>query len=102
MYYASHTLERHELLTSCMVVSIWAANFEHITRAFVNSRRMAELVDVLAVSSKAMVIRDPDQRKSSMDHAALDKGQELKIWDVTISEDEMKRLGVVSSQDRGR
>lgn len=102
MYYASHTLERHDLLTACMVVSIWAANYEHITRAFTKSRRMAELVDVLALSSKALVIRDSNQRKSSADHSTFEKGQEVKIWDVTIPEEEKKRLGVVSSADRGQ
>lgn len=83
-----------------MIVSIWAANYEHITRAFTKSRRMAELVDVLALSSKALVIRDSSQRKSPMDHTTFEKGQELKIWDVAISEEEKKRLGIVSSADR--
>lgn len=83
-----------------MVVSIWAANYEHITRAFTKSRRMTELVDVLALSSKALVIRDSNQRRSPMDHTTFEKGQELKIWDVTISEEEKKRLGIVSSADR--
>jgi nuclear pore complex protein Nup107 len=101
MYYSSHTLERHDLLSLCMVVSTWAANCEHITHAFVKSRRMAELVDVLALSSKALVIRESSQRKSAMDQNNLDKGQELKIWDVTVSKEEMKRLGILSSSDRG-
>jgi nuclear pore complex protein Nup107 len=62
---------------------------------------MAEIVDVLALSSKALVIRDSTKHKSS-DHNNFHKGQELKIWDVTISEEEKKRLGIVSDLDRGQ
>lgn len=76
-----------------MIVSIWAANYEHITRAFTKSRRMA-LFEGGVVHWGLALAGVPD------DHTTFEKGQELKIWDVTISEEEKKRLGVVSSADR--
>ncbi|KAJ6091664.1 hypothetical protein N7467_003633 [Penicillium canescens] len=89
MHYASHCLERHDLLTQCMIVSVWVANFKHLTDAFTKSRRMAELVDALALSSKAMVNRNLEFQLSNKkkDHH-FEKGQELKIWDVEIPQKE--------------
>ncbi|CAG7955941.1 unnamed protein product [Penicillium olsonii] len=96
MYFASFCLERNDLLTQCMIVSIWVANYEHITRAFTQAKRMGELMDALALSSKALVIRNTNPSKNSKDERA----RELSIWDVEITEEEKKRIGLTSSLDR--
>ncbi|KAJ5361470.1 hypothetical protein N7541_002314 [Penicillium brevicompactum] len=95
MYFASYCLERNDLLTQCMVTSIWVANYQHITLAFTQAQRMAELMEVLALSSKALVIRNTSSPKSSKDELI----QEVKIWDVEVTEDEKKRIGLTSAYD---
>jgi nuclear pore complex protein Nup107 len=99
MYFASHCLEQNNLLTQCMVVSIWVANYEHITSAFTQAKRVAELMDALALSSKALVNRNTTPAKSREN---LERGQELKIWDIEITEEEKKRMGLTSALDRER
>jgi nuclear pore complex protein Nup107 len=98
MYFASHCLEQNNLLTQCMVVSIWVANYEHVTLAFTQAKRVAELMDALALSSKALVNRNTT--KSSKE--ACERGQELKIWDIEVTEEEKKRMGLTSALDRER
>ncbi|KAJ6109513.1 hypothetical protein N7486_001748 [Penicillium sp. IBT 16267x] len=82
LYYASHSLEKPFLLTQCMTVSIWVASTPHLTRSFTKSKRMAELMDALALSSKAMVLTDPK------DDRVYDNGQTLGIWRVSGPEND--------------
>ncbi|CAG8427280.1 unnamed protein product [Penicillium salamii] len=93
MYYASFCLERNDLLTQCMIVSIWVANYDHITRAFTQAKRMSELMDALALSGKALVNRNTKSPKD-------ERSQELSIWDVEVTEEEKKRIGLTSALDR--
>ena len=65
-----------------MNVSIWVANVPHLTRSFIESKRMAELMDALALASKAMVVADP---KNDRIH---ENGQTLGIWRVSAPEDD--------------
>ncbi|CAL5870664.1 uncharacterized protein PFLUO_LOCUS4904 [Penicillium psychrofluorescens] len=81
LYYASSTLGEGNLLTQCMTVSIWIAGKPHLTRSFTESKRMAELVEVLACSSKAMVL------DKTMKDRYLESGQYPFIWKVK-AEDE--------------
>ncbi|KAJ5180660.1 hypothetical protein N7492_003870 [Penicillium capsulatum] len=77
LYYASHSLDKPGLLSQCMTVSIWVANVAHLTRSFTESKRMGELMEALALASKAMVLTDPAHDR------ALDNGQTLGIWRVS-------------------
>ena len=81
LYYASHALDEPNLLAQCMAVATWVANTPHITRSFTEAERMAELVDALALASKAMVLTDPKN-----DHV-FDDGRTLGIWRVSASEE---------------
>ncbi|KAI2791248.1 hypothetical protein POX_c04105 [Penicillium oxalicum] len=82
LYYASHALEKPNLLSQCMTVSIWVANNAHLTRSFTEARRMSELVDCLALASKAMVLTDPKN------DVTFPNGQTLGIWRVSVSEED--------------
>lgn len=65
-----------------MNLGIQVSENEHLTRSFIGSRRMREMVDALAVSSKAMVnARAEPGRK-------LKGGEVLGIWSVPVKEDE--------------
>ncbi|KAJ5902139.1 hypothetical protein N7495_002667 [Penicillium taxi] len=86
LYYSSHTFEQPNLLSLCMTVAIWAASTPQVTKAFVDSQRMAELMDVLALSSKAMVLTDPKQDRVSED------GQTLALWRVSTAENDDGKL----------
>lgn len=59
-----------------MSVSIWAASKPHLTRSFTESGRMTELVEALALSSKAMVLINLSRDRH------LDRGQLPGIWNV--------------------
>lgn len=76
LYYASYCLSKPNLLTQCMSLSIWVASKPHVTRSFTESRRMAELVDALALSAKAMVVTNLPRDRH------LDQGQLPGIWNV--------------------
>lgn len=80
LYYASHSLDKPTLLTQCMTVSIWVATIPHLTRSFNKAKRMTELVDALALASKAMVLTDPKQDRT------FENGQNLGIWRVSVPE----------------
>ncbi|KAJ5491171.1 hypothetical protein N7539_002738 [Penicillium diatomitis] len=82
LYYASHALEKPNLLSQCMTVSIWVANNGHLTRSFTQAQRMSELVDCLALASKAMVLTDPKN------DVTFPNGQTLGIWRVSVPEDD--------------
>ncbi|KAJ5917431.1 hypothetical protein N7466_010985 [Penicillium verhagenii] len=82
LYYASHSLEKPLLLAQCMTVSIWVASTPHLTRSFTESKRMSELMDALALSSKAMVLTDPKEDR------VYDNGQTLGIWRVSGPEND--------------
>lgn len=82
LYYASHSLDKPTLLTQCMTVSIWVANIPHLTHSFTEAQRMSELVDCLALASKAMVLTDPKN-----DHT-FHNGQTLGIWRISVSEED--------------
>ncbi|KAJ5166830.1 uncharacterized protein N7482_005611 [Penicillium canariense] len=86
LYYASHSLDKPNLLTQCMTVSIWVANTAHLARSFTEAQRMSELVDCLALASKAMVLTDPKNDRT------FDNGQTLGIWRVDIPEDDEAAL----------
>ncbi|KAF5854945.1 Nucleoporin nup84 [Aspergillus alliaceus] len=80
LYYAGHVLTS-ELLVQCMNLAMQVSENEYLTSAFVASRRMAELVDALALSSKAMV-----NTRAKADKKLLG-GETLGIWNVEVPED---------------
>lgn len=55
---------------------------EHLTRSFVGAKRMRELVDALAVSSKAMVNTRAEPGKRLLG------GEVLGIWNVEVQPEE--------------
>lgn len=84
LYYTGHVLSG-EILVQCMNLGIQISENEHLTRSFVGAQRMRELVDALAVSSKAMV----NTRASSKSDKKLAGGETMGIWNVELGpEDE--------------
>lgn len=77
LYYASHCLDKPSLLSQCMTVAIWVSSIKHLTSSFTESKRMGELMEALALASKAMVLTDPAQDR------VLDNGQTLGVWRVS-------------------
>jgi nuclear pore complex protein Nup107 len=65
-----------------MNLSIWVATRPHLTRSFTESKRMAELVDALACSSKAMVVETATKDRH------LESGQYPFIWKVQVREED--------------
>jgi nuclear pore complex protein Nup107 len=86
LYYASHSLDKPNLLTQCMTVSIWVANNTHLTRSFTEAQRMSELVDCIALAGKAMVLADPKNDQT------FTNGQTLGLWRISVSEDDEAAL----------
>ncbi|KAH1627953.1 hypothetical protein KXX21_000658 [Aspergillus fumigatus] len=81
LYFSAHVLTS-EILVQCMNLAMQVSENEYLTRSFVSSRRMAELVDALALSSKAMV-----QTRAKPGKRLLG-GESLGIWTVEVPEDE--------------
>jgi nuclear pore complex protein Nup107 len=54
LYSSSYTLSS-EYLTHCMNLAVQVSENEHLSQSFIKSRRMGELVDALAITSKSMV-----------------------------------------------
>lgn len=65
-----------------MNLAMQVSENEYLTRSFVESQRMAELVDALALSSKAMVNTGAQPGKRLLG------GESLGIWNVPVSENE--------------
>jgi nuclear pore complex protein Nup107 len=76
LYYCAHIVSS-EILVQCMNLAMQVAENEPLTRSFVAGKRMAELMDALALSSKAMVNAHakPDARSAG--------GESLGLWTVT-------------------
>ncbi|KAG2415467.1 hypothetical protein HFD88_006658 [Aspergillus terreus] len=85
LYYAGHVLSS-EHLVQCMNMAIQVSENEYLTRSFVFSRRMAELVDALALSSKAMVNTRAKPGKKMLG------GESLGIWNIDVTEGENEVL----------
>ncbi|GMG28167.1 unnamed protein product [Aspergillus oryzae var. brunneus] len=81
LYYAGHVLTS-ELLVQCMNLAMQVSENEYLTSAFVASRRMAELVDALALSSKAMVNTQAKPGKKLLG------GESLGIWNVDVPDED--------------
>ncbi|RHZ53342.1 hypothetical protein CDV55_100183 [Aspergillus turcosus] len=81
LYFSAHVLTS-EILVQCMNLAMQVSENEYLTRSFVSSRRMAELVDALALSSKAMV-----QTRAKPGKRLLG-GESLGIWTVEVPEEE--------------
>lgn len=81
LYYGAHALSADHLV-QCMNLGIQVSENDHLTRSFAGSRRMRELVDALAVSSKAMVNARAEPGKK------LKGGEVLGIWNANVKEDD--------------
>ncbi|PWY89794.1 nuclear pore complex protein An-Nup84 [Aspergillus heteromorphus CBS 117.55] len=81
MYFSAHVISS-ELLVQCMNLATQVSEVEHLTSSFVASRRMRELMDALAISSKAMV---NTQAKPGV---RLLGGESLGIWTVPAPDEE--------------
>lgn len=75
LYTASYTLSSR-YLTQCMNLAVQVSDNSHLTRSFCDARRVAELVDALAISSKA-IVRHGETREKTMIN-----GETLGIWHV--------------------
>lgn len=65
----------------CMNLAKQVADNEPLTQIFVSARRMGELVDALALSSKAIVNTKAKHKKR------FPNGETLGIWDVKVEGD---------------
>lgn len=80
LYYSARVLTSDNLV-QCMNLGIQLAENEFLTRCFIASRRMRELVEALALSSKAMVNTGATPGKRLLG------GESLGIWNVAVPED---------------
>lgn len=65
-----------------MNLAMQVAENENLTRSFVAAKRMAELMDALALSSKAMV------NARAKPGSKLLGGESVAIWNVSVPEEE--------------
>ncbi|KAL5336919.1 107-domain-containing protein [Aspergillus crustosus] len=77
LYFSAHVISS-DYLVQCMNLALQVSENDFLTRSFVAAGRMAELVDALALSSKAMV----NARAKS--GARLLGGESLGIWNVQV------------------
>ena len=70
----------------CMNLAKDVGDNEELTRIFMAGRRMSELVDALALSSKAIVNTKAKNKKT------FPNGESLHIWDVEVDDDEADKL----------
>ncbi|EEH41474.2 hypothetical protein PAAG_03037 [Paracoccidioides lutzii Pb01] len=81
IFFAGHTIGR-EVLAQCMTLAAVIASSQIMTDSFLASGRMCELVDVLALSSVALMSsKDSKPKKKSEDGACLD------IWKIKPQQD---------------
>jgi len=80
---AAFLISREHLLQSLDLANDVAAN-EELTRCFVASGRMGELVDAFALSSKAMLQLNEQPGGSSAKKRRGRQGETLDIWDVVL------------------
>ncbi|KAL2818994.1 107-domain-containing protein [Aspergillus cavernicola] len=85
LYYSAHVISS-DYLVQCMNLAMQVAENEYLTRSFVVSKRMGELMDALALSSKAMV------NARAKPNARLLGGESLGIWNVQIPADEEEEI----------
>ncbi|KAL3480168.1 107-domain-containing protein [Aspergillus californicus] len=85
LYYSAHVISS-DILVQCMNLAMQVAENDYLTRSFVASKRMAELVDALALSSKAMV------NARAKPNVRLLGGESLGIWNVSLPEDEDDKM----------
>lgn len=90
LYYAAHVLTG-EILVQCMNLGMQVSENEHLTRSFVGAKRMRELVDALAVSSKAMVNTHSEPGKRLLG------GEMLGIWNVKVDSEEDDEIRMARS-----
>ncbi|KAI2839433.1 hypothetical protein CBS11350_7499 [Aspergillus niger] len=81
MYFSAHVLSS-ELLVQCMNLATQVAEVEHLTSSFVAARRVGELMNALAVSSKSMV------NTHAKPGVRLLGGESLGIWAPQVSDEE--------------
>ena len=75
LYFSAHAVSS-AYLVECMNLAKQVGDNDELTRLFVQTGRMGELVDALALSSKALV---NTQSKSKRD---FESGETMGIWDV--------------------
>ena len=90
LYYAAHVLSG-EILVQCMNLGMQVSENEHLTRSFIGAKRMRELVDALAVSSKAMVNTHSEPGKRLLG------GEMLGVWNVQVESEEEDEIRMARS-----
>ncbi|KAL4916215.1 107-domain-containing protein [Aspergillus aurantiobrunneus] len=85
LYFTAHVISS-DILVQCMNLAMQVAENEYLTRSFVASKRMAELMDALALSSKAMV------NARAKPNSRLLGGESLGIWNVAVPPDEDEEM----------
>lgn len=76
-----HVLSRDILLRCMGLAAEIAANGSELSLCFVEARRMAELVDTLAVASRSILKADEMGAKTGK-KSKKTTGQNLEIWNI--------------------
>ena len=82
LYTSGHILSR-DILVQCLNLATTVAGSPTLTEAFIESKRMGELVDVFALSSQE-IASIKDMKPSSSKKRVL-RGASLDIWKVEQS-----------------
>ena len=99
LYFAGHTLTR-QMLVECMNLAQIVATNDNLTRAFVDSGRMQELVTSLALSSSAMLHANEQGGRSSSGGGAA--GSTVAGGGTKGSVMETNKVGIKSASKSNR
>ena len=80
LYFSAHAVSSRYLV-ECMELAKQVGDNQEVTGIFIKTGRMRELVDALALSSKALVNTQAKNKKS------FESGERMGIWDVQLDDD---------------
>lgn len=84
LYTSGHFVSR-DILVQCLSLATVVSSSNNLTESFIESKRMCELVDAFALSSREVAsVRDLKSKKK------LAQGASLEIWKVKVPEEKEK------------
>ena len=81
MNYTGFVISRHFLIKSMDLAALIAAQDSDLAACFMAARRMPELMDSLALSSRNMIQAEETEKKRGKIKKKLD-GESLDLWNV--------------------
>ena len=85
LHFAGHAISREMLLQSMKFAARVAAQDSDVVACFVSAGRMRELVDALAVTSKAILKANEQGSKVNKGRKKTSHGESLSLWTVKSS-----------------